>query len=92
MSEIQTLIDELDVAAGRITQYSNSPLDGLLNAAARKLEELAKSEEPVAEVVMSAAPVGGSPAWKPHKIIHASLAWLDSVPVGTKLYAPRGDK
>lgn len=41
MNEIQDLIDELDVAAGRITQYSNSPLDGLLNAAARKLEELA---------------------------------------------------
>lgn len=33
----QDLIDELETAAGRITQYSNSPLDGLLQAAADAL-------------------------------------------------------
>ncbi|WP_228897781.1 hypothetical protein [Acidovorax sp. Leaf73] len=40
----------------------------------------------IAEVVMAARPAKASPAWLPHKIIHASLQWLDSVPVGTKLY------
>lgn len=38
--EAADLIAELDEAAGRITQYSNSPLDGLLNAAARTIEAL----------------------------------------------------
>lgn len=41
----------------------------------------------VAEVMMAIRPPKASPAWLPHKIIHASLQWLDSVPVGTKLYA-----
>lgn len=43
--------------------------------------------EPVAEVVLTMKMPGASPAWKPHKIIHASLAWFDANPVGTKLYA-----
>ena len=40
-TDTQALIEELDEAAERVTRYSNSPLDGLLSAAARKLEELA---------------------------------------------------
>lgn len=40
----------------------------------------------IAEVVMTVRPPNASPAWLPHKIIYASLQWLDSVPVGTKLY------
>lgn len=47
----------------------------------------APAGEAVAEVVMAIRPPKASPAWLPHKIIHASLQWLDSVPVGTKLYA-----
>ncbi|WP_219209484.1 hypothetical protein [Variovorax boronicumulans] len=39
--DTQALIEELDAAAERITRYSNNPLDGLLSAAARKLEKLA---------------------------------------------------
>jgi hypothetical protein len=37
---VAALVRELDNAAARLEQRTNSPLDGLLNAAARKLEEL----------------------------------------------------
>ena len=40
-TEVQALIEELDIASDRITRYSNSPMDGLLSAAARMLERLA---------------------------------------------------
>jgi len=43
-------------------------------------------QEPVAEVVMAAKPPNAPLVWLPFKIVHASLEWLDSVPVGTKLY------
>ena len=42
--------------------------------------------EPVAEVVTTMKPPHASPVWLPFKTIYASLKWLDSVPVGTKLY------
>ncbi|MES2973338.1 MAG: hypothetical protein V4757_07000 [Pseudomonadota bacterium] len=42
--DVAALIEELDNAAGRLTQYTNNPLDGLLNAAARKLEELSAAQ------------------------------------------------
>lgn len=42
--EVATLIEELDAAAARLTQYTNSPLDGLLNAAARMIESLATTQ------------------------------------------------
>lgn len=42
----QDLIDELETAAGRITQYSNSPLDGLLQAAADALRTASPAIEP----------------------------------------------
>lgn len=47
---------------------------------------LQSQQEPVAQVVMAAKPPNASLAWLPFKIVHASLEWLDSVPVGTKLY------
>jgi len=43
--------------------------------------------EPVAEVALTVKPPNASDAWLPHKIIYASLTWLDANPVGTKLYA-----
>lgn len=40
----------------------------------------------VAVVEMAMKPPGASPAWLPYKVVNASLKWLDSVPVGTRLY------
>lgn len=51
------------------------------------LAQGAVAPEPVAEVVLTLRPPNASPAWKPHKMIHASLAWFDKNPVGTKLFA-----
>lgn len=51
------------------------------------LAQGAVAAEPVAEVVLTLRPPNASPAWKPHKMIHASLAWFDKNPVGTKLFA-----
>jgi hypothetical protein len=38
--EVAALVEELDNASGRLTQHTNNPLDGLLNAAARMIESL----------------------------------------------------
>lgn len=54
------LVNELDAAAGRLTQRTNNPLDGLLNAAARKIEELAAQAAPSLPPVQVGAEAEGS--------------------------------
>jgi len=37
---VAAIVEELDAAAERFTRYTNNPVDGLLSAAARLIEEL----------------------------------------------------
>ena len=69
-------------------EHAGIPAHAVARAASAPADSVtAPAGGAVAEVVMAIRPPKASPAWLPHKIIHASLQWLDSVPVGTKLYA-----
>lgn len=65
-SERVALIEELEVAAGRITQYSNSPLDGLLQAAADALRAGCGHEW---------KPIDAAPKWTPGTEREFILLW-----------------